>query len=1506
MRALLVALALALSQVLGVLGAAPQAPAEAADLGTMTITGVTDIQDWPDITATFRNFQSFTVSGGGTSDGVGWCAAKTLSTPSVGTTFTGGRPLNDPRVDYVLYHGYSSDATEGYGLTPGKFYVATQYALWLVLPDVGGSHAEVEDELTRTYADVARVVRQLVSEADAYAAAGGGGACAGCAVFWPSPNGATQSMLTRTNPAGSIALQKASASPEVTDGNDLYSLAGAVYGVYSDEGCQTQVATMTTDESGSASAGGLPVGTYYVREVTPSPGFSLDPTVYPVSVGSGATTRVSAAETPQSDVGMAVRKLDAVSGAAAQGDATLEGAEFTVSYYAGLFGSVAELPETPVRTWVLRTDAEGRTSLALAQSDPATYLVSGDDLYLTSDGRATVPLGTLTVQETKAPNGYLLPEDAPVSLVQVTGSGTGELVTVLAESAQEDAVVSGGVSVPKIDHELAEGVAQGDATLAGAVISIVNESRSAVVVGGVSYEPGQEVMTIVTGTDGTAATGAHDLPYGTYRLSEKSAPNGYLLNEEWSVTVSVQQDGVVVEAAELPEDVARGAGAVVKVDGELSEATAQGDATLAGAVLDIYNRSDSAVLVDGVLYQPGDVVATIETEGDGSAVTAARALPFGTYEAREREASEGYLVNEGWSQTFEIREDGQVVTLESLPEPIVRGGVSVRKVDADWDASLPQGDATLAGAEFEIVNRSAAAVLVDGESHQPGEVVATIRTGEDGTAATAANALPYGTYEVRESVAPEGYQANDEWSRTVQIRADGQVSDLTGPADATADEVVRGGVSVRKTDRELQVQEGHGGSESASRPLGGATLAGAQFEVVNESKGAVVVDGATYETGEVVCTLVTDEEGRAATAGDALPYGTYTVTEALAPMGYLPNDDWSRTFEVREEGVVVDLSRDEDAVADQVVRGDISLVKAEEGTQSRMAHVPFRLTSQTTGEWHLVMTDENGMLNTEASWNSHESATNANDAALREDGTVDDALLDSAAGVWFSGRTDATTVPDDELGALPFDTYLLEELPCAANEGHRLVSTRVSVSRHAVNLDLGTMDDEVVEEETPEIRTTLLSDVTASHNAPGYDRSTVTDTAALSGLVVGRTYTVRGTLRVVDVDEGGAPVPGEKIAEAEITFEATDQQMEVQLTFEVDGSELAGRTVNAAETLLEGDAVVATHDDAGDEDQSVSLPAVTTLAANAATGTSTSPEATGQTLVDTVGLSGLVPGERYLLRGTVHAKDVSEDGAVTDGGTLAGADGGEATAEVEFVADQASMSVEVEIPYDASGLAGRDTVAFEELYDKNGILLAAHADVEDAYQTLHVPSVSTQAMAESTGTQELPAESEQVVTDTVHVGNLSVGETYELVATLHAKGRDENGEVTDLGELTGADGSAITATKTFVAEAAEMDVELSLTVDADVLAGREVVFFEELRQAGVTLALHADINDAAQTLRVPAPEEPEQDVSEPASGMPNTGEPASIAATICAAGVGLAGVGGLTGLLRRRHQRLDG
>lgn len=193
---------------------------------------------------------------------------------------------------------------------------------------------------------------------------------------------------------------------------------------------------------------------------------------------------------------------------------------------------------------------------------------------------------------------------------------------------------------------------------------------------------------------------------------------------------------------------------------------------------------------------------------------------------------------------------------------------------------------------------------------------------------------------------------------------------------------------------------------------------------MNASAKTALVGGEEVALGEVALTLETGG-GAAESAPDALPYGDYLVREAEAPEGY-PGTDAEVPFSIEKDGEMVELTG-ERAVANQVKRGDLELVKVSDGDLSRMAGVPFRITSATTGESHVVVTDANGYASTAASWNPHTASTNANDQAA-------EGSWDASAGVWFGASG-----PDDSKGALPYDTYEVEELPCGANGGKQLL-----------------------------------------------------------------------------------------------------------------------------------------------------------------------------------------------------------------------------------------------------------------------------------------------------------------------------------------------------------------------------------------------------------------------------------------------------------------------------------
>lgn len=193
----------------------------------------------------------------------------------------------------------------------------------------------------------------------------------------------------------------------------------------------------------------------------------------------------------------------------------------------------------------------------------------------------------------------------------------------------------------------------------------------------------------------------------------------------------------------------------------------------------------------------------------------------------------------------------------------------------------------------------------------------------------------------------------------------------------------------------------------------------------------VYVNGALYAPGEV-CATIEVVDGIAQTDTRALPYGSYQMVESKPGEGYLHTDQTVRSFQIRKDGEVIEF-RDGDAAYNQVVRGDLQFIKVGEGGDSNMhrfANVAFKLTSQTTGESHIVVTDENGEVRTTTEWNLHSQNTNGND------GVEDETLWNDHAGTWFGLTTEGWMVDvQDELCALPYDTYTLEELPCKGIRG---------------------------------------------------------------------------------------------------------------------------------------------------------------------------------------------------------------------------------------------------------------------------------------------------------------------------------------------------------------------------------------------------------------------------------------------------------------------------------------
>ena len=1340
---------------------------------------------------------------------------------------------------------------------------------------------------------------------------------------------------------GYLSLQKISEAPEYTDGNDAYNLTNAKYGVYTDKAATNQVGTLTVqNNTGVTNEVFLQEGTYYVKELPGSAtGYEVNPNVMAVQVVSGQhksyqLTGNMEESTIIDPMTILVEKAisDWEESAKLEGDIpNLDGIKFRVDYYADLYDSVAAAQEhDATASAVFETDEDGVLFFAGATPVDGTSWPYQDKL-----GMNAIPLGTVVITEVSAIDGlnitgskaFTLTDSGNHQTAKPTQIGTWDNQSTSGDSvgAYANDIWRGGVSVSKADDDSNTQTPQGDGALTAITYTIYNKSDSSVAVapddghnyelitsgkkanskGVYEYAPGEAIMTIMTNLtdDGkpVATTGNDVLPYGSYTITETAANTSYN-NANWSKDFEIRTDGQMIAYGSAAEEwnenqVQRGGMYIVKADEDTGMSVPQGDAELENTSYDVYNRSAKSVYVKGAWYEPGAKIMTIQTDWSDTydawvATTGERVLPYGTYEIIEVGAPVGYHKAD-YSHTFMVRAEGEMVALKDAAsnynvDAVFRGGVAVTKADADWHTSSAQGDATLAGTKYDIVNKSANAVYVNNTLYQPGEVVLTLTTAWDEEtqtymASTDAHTLPYGTYQIVEREASEGYN-NAEWSQTFTIRQEGEMHYFDNQADTGSNDyayhhewnenaVMRGGVIIGKVDRET----------GQYISLGEAHLDGATFAIVNKSKQAVYVDGKTYQPNDEIMTIATTKtewNGRtvyAATTGEnVLPYGTYEIHEVGSGEGYLFDSSskaYSKTFEIRAQGQMVDLTNEEDAVANQVLREDWHFQKKAEDSMERMDQIAFLVTSQTTGEKHVIVTDENGTWG--SAWVNHSHNTNANDPttpnsngalAVDESGNwyvQDSSKLDFEAGVWFTGMSpdmtkwsedgtsytvnDKTVAVNDDLRAFPYDTYTVQELRCDNNVGYKLVNFTVTLHRYTadhdgpgLDIDYGTIDDKAIA-----IGTTLTYGA-SDKVAPADGEVVLRDTVTYDNLDVNAPYVMKGELHLVNDDGSDAGV----IATAEKQFNSGVGTGRMTMEFNVDASELGGKSVVAFEYLTQDGGVIAEHEDITDENQTVKFPEIATELVGDI-GHQANGSASEIMLTDTVSYRNLEVGKQYTMTGTLMDQETGEP--VLD------AEGNPITAEKSFAPVTDEGTVDVTFVFSGVDMAGKTVVAFESV-SLNDTVYAVHADIEDENQTVTFPSMDTVAVDDVDGNHEIAEAEGQTIAEHISFTNLDKRYDYYVVGELHLR----NADGTDAGVLTDAEGNPYTVTsKTFMGSTGNREgIDLTFeNVDASKLGGKDIVVFDTLHTVGmgprsadktdVVLGIHADINDADQTVHVP-------------------------------------------------------
>ena len=716
-------------------------------------------------------------------------------------------------------------------------------------------------------------------------------------------------------------------------------------------------------------------------------------------------------------------------------------------------------------------------------------------------------------------------------------------------------------------------------------------------------------------------------------------------------------------------------------------------------------------------------VATLATNANGN--TDIVELRAATYYVKETKAPKGFQLDKNvYTMTVKA---GETTTLKVSDTPKVTDTlVELFKIDMETSKATPQGNASLEGAEFvwkyydgyytkdnlpsEPTRTWTTKTIAEKDSNNEVHYITRLAdsykvSGDSFYTQNGTICLPLGTITVEEKAAPNGYLLEGAYMQAAgsseqikgvyvaQITEDGELAALSGSNQySVSDKVIRGGVKIQKRDLETK----------DTKAQGGATLKDTAFEIISLNDNAVLVDGKLYNKNEVVKTIHTGVDGIAATDADTLPYGKYRIEESNAPEGYLTDGAKPIEFEITEDCKIVDLTDETHSIYNQIKRGDLEGVKIGDGTHKRLANVPFRITSKTTGESHIIVTDKNGQFSTSSDWVSHKQNTNAGKT--------------SEDGIWFG-----TSTPDDSKGALLYDTYTIEELRCDSNKGMTLIPAfDVVVSRNKVVVDLGTLTDEYEPEIT--IYTTATDKVTGEKSIIAGKSVTIVDTVTLDGLTKGTKYQLKGW-EMVKSENAQLLIDGKPV-ESDYTFTAKKSEMEVEVSYTFNASALGGKDLVTFEELYDlsnpdEPTKVAEHKDIEDEGQTVTITeriiTMHTTATDKATGEKTIEADDKVTIVDTVTLDGLEKGVKYTLKGWEMVK--SENAELLMNGKRVEND-------LTFTAEDSKMEVQIEFTFNASELGGKELVTFEELYDVTNpdepIKVAEHKDIKDKGQTVTV------------------------------------------------------------------------------------------------------------------------------------------------------------------------------------------
>ena len=1187
--------------------------------------------------------------------------------------------------------------------------------------------------------------------------------------------------------------------------------------------------------------GGIPAGTITIQEVKPPVDHKADSTVYVRNLYSSydgisrdwnIEYQYVTIENESNYMDPADIVIYKVSDDPDVDKRFLKGAEYKVTHYDELFTTYNELTtngytpslntDSKERVWTLTTDEDGIAKLDI------DHKVSGPEFDLDSNNKPAFPMGTLVIEETKAPNGFLLDSKKHVVVWDTAENGyitktiyVNGVPTEAYVQSEEPNNIPGKIGVYKVGNKRTYDPVT--STLKTEVVEldgikfdiITNQNVAIPVTGGLLYfRAGSVVETITTGNDGYAET-TRKLPMGTYTIREQDSKY-WIEADDRTVTLSHKDirddlgDDYIVYHVEnitnmpiIPEisttatvngiHLAKPSSNTVITDKVKLEKLIVGDEyTISGTLMD--KNTKKSVVKNGLpVVATKEFTATSENEiqtleytFDSTGMEDAAVVVF-----ERLYNSDGELV----ALHEDINDEGQTVRFPKV-ETLALGKETTTHV-------LPASNNVTIEDEISYSN------LVSGREYTINGVLMDKKSGK---------AIKVNNNEVRATKKFTPSSSNGK--ETVEFTFDASL--LTGTEVVVFETLLdtASGIEIASHTDITDAKQTVSFPKVVTKAIDKKTDTD---ELLAESS-VTIVDKISYSNVEVGKTYVIKGVLYDKLTASPILIGGSQVTSSSAPF----------TANATEGEVSVEFNFDASELKGKTLvvyeylymetsSGQIQVAKHDDITDvNQTISIPKISTSarDSVTELRVAPVSDSTTIYDTVSYSNLKVGKKYHVSGKIMDKSSGNPLLINGNEVTASADFTPTSDSGTTEVSFTFDSTSLKGKSIVIFEYLSFDGKTIAI-HDDINDGLQTI-------QFTDLHTTAMDEESQTEYSLADSSVTVVDKAEYVNLLPGIEYTIKGIL--MDKATGNPLIVDGNEVKAEKTFMPNTANGTVELKFTFDGTKLGNTTLVVYEEIYHTNRLVAFHKDINDEGQTVRIPEVKTTATDSKTGTNIAFAENLTTIKDLVSVKNLVVGKTYKISGILMDKETNSPILV---------DGNEIRAEKTFVASAVEEAVEVEYIFKSSALKGKTVVVFENLYYKDK-LIGQHADINDSFQTIVFPGIKTEAKT-SNGLQIAKPDKNLKIIDTVSYSNLLPNKKYELNGLLMIR---ETGKPLTIG------GIPVTAKVNFTPKTPNGTIDVEYVFDANSVEGLSVVVFEDLSLDGNRVAEHKDLNDDYQTVNI--------------------------------------------------------